>query len=573
MSRFRRIKTQVSLFYIGISFIVLAIFISMIYYNISNIFIREGITKTVAAIENSREVIHIYIDKIKGIAKIIGGDQNVLSFLRDSNSNDTAIQSMFDTIMDTDSHIKNITIVSYDGRSSGTGVFQMPLSDNMMKEEWYQEAIRNHMTVFKGVRKETSYSDEQEWVISLSREIKDESGKNLGVLLMNIEHSVIGECLEGVDLGRDGYVYMINTEEELIYHKNTDYYTDEDKKAELLETYQKGFNYDKRERRLVYNTRIENADWILIGVLSLDGIRMLEEQLYYMITFIGIFTFIVVLISGTFLASKIGTPLHHIENAMSEIEKLNEISVCEKGFYEITLLEKNYNKMIRRIKELMTELSMKEGELRKMEVSTLISQINPHFLYNTLDTICWMAEMGEGEKVVDMTKSLAVFFRLSLNRGKEFVTIREEISHVKEYLYIQKIRYGEKLEYEIQAEESLLDIIIPKIIFQPLVENSIYHGIKPKDGKGFIKIIVERKNAAIHLIVEDDGIGIKERDGKMREEASIIPKLGGIGIANVDKRIKLYYGSEYGVSLESRPGGGCRAIVKIGKLPANHIHQ
>lgn len=561
MVNFRRIKIQVSVFYISISFLIIMIFSAIIYSSISNIFVEDGISKTTMAIENSKDILGIYIDKVKGISEIIAENQSVVNYLSNQDGELGHIDKLIDTILKTDDHIKTIIIIGRDGRIiSNEEEVSMSTSKDMMEEEWYIEAINNNMPVFTGVRKEKIYSDTEGWVISLSQEITDNAGNNLGVLLIDIKYCFIGDYIEGLDLGSNGYIYMINDQEEIIYHKDTAYYVDEDKKKELIDTYNKGYSYDRELRQLIYSTRIENANWILVGVLSLDGIGMLEKQLFYVVVFLGVLIFIIMLISGTFLADRISKPLRNIEESMNEIEKLDEVKVGKRGFYEITLLEENYNKMIKRIKELMQQLSEKEKQLRKHEVNTLISQINPHFLYNTLDTIIWMAEVGDGSKVIEMTKALARFFRLSLNKGKEFVTIEEEINHIREYLYIQKVRYEDKLEYTINVDSDLLKEKIPKIILQPFVENSIYHGIKNLDGKGHIHIEAKAEADKIVFKVEDNGVGF---DGKSRVKSDG-SKLGGIGIANVDKRIKLYYGNDYGVSVYSESGKGCRIEVVIG---------
>ncbi len=561
MVNFRGIKIQVSIFYISISFFIIIIFSAIIYSSVSNIFVEDGISKTTMAIENSKDILGIYIDKVKGISEIIAKNQSVINYLSNQDGELGHIDKLIDTILKTDNHIKTIVIIGRDGRIiSNEDEFSMSTSNDMMEEEWYIEAINNNMPIFMGARKEKIYSDTEEWVISLSQEITDNAGNNLGVLLIDIKYCFIGDYIEGLNLGNNGYIYMINNQEEIIYHKDTAYYVDEDKKRELIDTYNKGYSYDRELRQLTYSTRIENANWILVGVLSLDGIGMLEKQLFYVVVFLGVFIFVIMLISGTFLADRILKPLRNIEESMNEIEKLDEVKVYKRGFYEITLLEENYNKMIRRIKELMRQLSEKEKQLRKLEVNTLISQINPHFLYNTLDTIVWMAEVGDGNKVVEMTKALARFFRLSLNKGKEFVTIEEEINHIREYLYIQKVRYEDKLEYTINVDSSLLKEKIPKIILQPFVENSIYHGIKNLEGKGHINIEAKAVSDKIILTVEDNGIGF-DMENTQKSDG---PKLSGIGITNVDKRIKLYYGKDYGVRVYSESGNGCKVEVVIG---------
>ncbi|WP_430510400.1 sensor histidine kinase [Gottfriedia solisilvae] len=200
----------------------------------------------------------------------------------------------------------------------------------------------------------------------------------------------------------------------------------------------------------------------------------------------------------------------------------------------------------------------------------LHSQINPHFLYNTLDTIVWMTEFEEKERVISITKALAKFFQLSLSGGNEFTTIQNEIEHVKQYLFIQKERYGEKLSYSIDYNPALNDVKIPKILLQPIVENAIYHGIRESDENGEITIRLEKDHKDILFFIQDNGIGFDTTKlnaiNKMKTA-----KLGGIGISNVNKRIKLYYGESYGISIQSIIGKGTKVMIRIKTLKSDSI--
>ena len=195
----------------------------------------------------------------------------------------------------------------------------------------------------------------------------------------------------------------------------------------------------------------------------------------------------------------------------------------------------------------------------------LHSQINPHFLYNTLDTIAWMAEFKDTEKVVSLTKALALFFRLSLNGGNDITTIYNEFEHIKQYLYIQKERYGDKLSCDLSYEENIKDIKILKIILQPIVENAIYHGIRQVDRNGLISVNAKREGKDIIFTVRDNGDGF-DLSLLQKEKSTKDIKLGGVGIKNVDKRIKLYYGEEYGVNIESIIGSGTTVYIRVREI-------
>ena len=225
----------------------------------------------------------------------------------------------------------------------------------------------------------------------------------------------------------------------------------------------------------------------------------------------------------------------------------------------ILIISYYFNRLLRQVRN-------EQVQLRKAELMVLQSQINPHFLYNTLDAITWLAEAGEQETVVKMVGSLSGFFRTSLNQGKDIVTLAEELQHIRSYLEIQKIRYQDILEYNIDVSDEFGDVQIPKITIQPLVENAIYHGIKNKRGGGTITVTGERDGDDLRISVRDDGVGMEEErlkavlDGifeKKPEEKDIY------GLYNVNERIRLYFGDDYGITLISEKGVGTESVVRL----------
>jgi two-component system sensor histidine kinase YesM len=259
---------------------------------------------------------------------------------------------------------------------------------------------------------------------------------------------------------------------------------------------------------------------------------------------------------------------------------------------EIAELGMSFNIMIGKIKELLDSKIKEQENLKKAEFRTLQAQINPHFLYNTLDTIIWMAEAKKNDQVIEIVRALSNFFRISLSKGKDWITIREEIERTRSYLTIQKMRYRDILDYKIEVDPTVLDGTILKLILQPLVENAIYHGIKNKRGGGMVTVRAYRKDNKVFLEVEDDGIGFTrykldkvqhrfngDTDELKVEELDVEEQ--GFGLENVNQRIKLYYGKEYGLSIESQYQVGTQVTLAIPlkngviepALPANKEQQ
>lgn len=240
---------------------------------------------------------------------------------------------------------------------------------------------------------------------------------------------------------------------------------------------------------------------------------------------------------------------------------------------EIAMLADNFNDMTVEIGRLVERIREEQSNIRAMESKLLQAQINPHFLYNTLDTIVWLAEAGQNEEVVKMTSYLSEFFRTTLSKGKDFITLEEERRHVESYLQIQQFRYQDIMRYEIRMDPGILDYTVPKLTLQPLVENALYHGIKNKRGGGKILIEGLREGGRIFLEVIDDGKGMTEKElADLRRYIAGCSDKGkkGFGLANVNQRIHRYYGEEYGIFFESEENKGTKAVIII---PAKKSEQ
>jgi len=502
------------------------------------------------------------VSRVKDISLVLAEDTGLIRYLSDAplESDVPDLLATIDSTMNADDSIASIIIVGKGGQLlSNESSLDMSMSNDMMKESWYVDVIGGDgMPSLTSARMQKFNMNKDHWVISLSREIKDEANHNLGVIVVDFKYSVIETYLNDLNLGSEGYVYLLNSHEGVVYHKDTTYFEDTSKQSDLVHMSQMEQGYDSQMNLLFHQTGIEGTDWQMYGVASLDGLNAIRRQLIETIILIGMISVIAMFLSGIWIAGRITNPIKDLENAMTDLEQgLTFIEVDSKGCNEAISLAQHYNHMVHRIKDLMKDI-------RSYELNVLHSQINPHFLYNTLDTIVWMAEFGDSEKVIYITKALAQFFRLSLSGGSETTTIGNEMDHVRQYLKIQKERYDEQLNYVIEDLESVASVSIPKIILQPIVENSIYHGIRDLDHPGHIVITLEEQGEDILFTITDDGVGF---DPEV-EDTSVADKeikLGGVGVKNVDQRLKLTYGDAYGLVIESVPGEGTKVLVKVHK--------
>ena len=534
-------------FYYIIGNLLFVLFLSSIFYYTSKyIIMNKEIEYTNENVINTSRYITLYADKLKNMINLLSVDADVRNFLISGNEDSKkSIEKMIYSILEYNKGIKSITVIGKNGNIvSSDKNNDMKISENMMKEKWYVDAINNSdMPVFNPSRKNsTSSMNSALWFLSISRDIKNSKGENLGVIVFDIKYEILERYLNSISFGKQIDNIIVDKNNNIIYYKDVKCFADKKCLAKFSEK-------NKNKDTYLYETQIENTNWNLRSLANTNDLVTLKKNFSHIViiiflvslAFSSIITFIVI--------TKILRPLIKLENHMQNFENnLREFHLSEKTGYEVQNLVEHFNVMVEKIKYL-----------REYEIKALHSQINPHFLYNTLDTIIWMAEFENNEKVISITKSLANYFRLSLSNGHEKIPLKDEIMHTKEYLFIQKQRYEDKLSYFFNIEdESLLSIEVPKIIIQPIVENSIYHGIKNLSGNGIITIDVYRENSTVNISVKDNGIGFEK--AKQFKKS----KTGGVGTQNVDKRIKFYYGKNYGVFInKDSKTEGAEVIIKI----------
>lgn len=573
-SYFRSLQFRILWMYLLISVLTIGITGSVLYVGISRVVMNESVESSRMAIAKGGTYVEMYIDRLNVLSTMLARNPETIRTLENKDKTGEAdVLQFIRNVLISDRFIQSVIVIGKDGYVlSNEQKLNMTRSSDMMKEPWYVDAIHSTIPALTSARMQKFSMDKDNWVISMSQEIKDERGRNLGVVLLDIKYKGLEDYLNALELGSKGYAFIINSKNEIVYHKDVSYFVDKSKQEQLLTMSQKAQGYDALENRLVYRTGLKGTDWTLVGVSSLDGLLQIRMQLLKSFIMVGTALLLLILATSPWIARSMTRPIHRLEQAMQQVKSgLLAISVPEAGVTEVQGLARHFNSMVLEIRQLLGDIETKERALRLHELSVLHSQINPHFLYNTLDTIVWMAEFQDTERVISTTKALAEFFQLSLSGGGEFTTIEKEMAHVSKYLIIQKERYGEKLSYTLKTDPDVSDRVIPKIILQPMVENAIYHGIREKDGPGHLEIVCSRTEAgSVQFIIKDDGAGfdpaiLKSSAAALRQEESpqARSKLGGIGIHNVDERLKLYYGQNYGVTITSEPGHGTEVKIVI----------
>jgi len=441
----------------------------------------------------------------------------------------------------------------------------LPISrDSLTDEYWYMQAIKSpeklqliSNPVGRNIKETSNYQVNN--LLSVVKALKDpKTNEVTGVILIDLKLDFIQRVIQSIRLGKSGFIFILNKDgnvvyspvNSIVYRINPAWLSEKN-----THTLEKVINHNKYQ--IIYNT-YPTIQWKVVGVFSLDETTEVVSRVEFYTYIIGVITLLLASIASWFFTSSIINPVNKLKELMKNVEEGRfDLPFHSKYNDEIGQLGKSYNRMIQEISRLIQVVYTEQKNKREAELKILQAQIKPHFLYNTLDTIQWMAYEYKANRIVEMVSALTTLFRIGLNKGNEFITIKEEIQHVESYLIIQMTRYQSKLEYEIIVDEEVNNYQIIKLLLQPLVENAIYHGIRNKRGKGKILIQVEKETNGLLLTVNDTGIGMtEERVKELNEVLHSKPSMEniphGYGLFNVNDRIKLVYGADFGLTIESK---------------------
>lgn len=409
------------------------------------------------------------------------------------------------------------------------------------------------------------------WVVSLSRSVDlvNHGAVERGVLLVNMNFSGIEKISLNANFGSEGYVYLMTPDGQIIYHPKQQliYSGLMLENTHAASSYSEGSHNEvfQGEKRIVTVKTMGYTGWKIVGVTPVSEMQSTVFNNHLLLVSLAVMVSLLILSINLLISVKVTNPLHQLERAVSRMEQdIYDIAIPVEGSYEIQHLSRTLMAMAHTMQRLMEDIVKQQEQMREKEMNVLQQQINPHFLYNTLDSTIWMIESGRHEGAITMITALAKFFRISLSKGKNIISLEDEINHVQSYLTIQEIRYKNKFEYSISVDESIGNAATIKLIIQPLVENAIYHGMDYMYEEGEIQIRAYRHEEAIYIDIEDNGPGMTEeqvfalRQGKKKQGKK---RGSGIGFSNVEERIKLFYGAAYGLEVYSEPDEG--TLIRI----------
>lgn len=540
----------------------------------------NAVVYTRTIVRQTNQNIDSYIDYMDNIVTMVSGSRDTQSFLYDKDEETLQISEcrqrlveQFRTILKSRNDIRNIGLIQKDGnRLFNNGGQQKNAYLDLDTQAWYKNAITSNRSVLTSSHVQHVIRGERPWVITVSRGVRNftGSGNREGVVFIDLNYSAISELCDQNSIGSKGYVFLLDQDGNVVYHpqqqqlynelqtENIDLVMNTDK-----ETLMDGSGDNAR----IYTiSRSEKTGWTVVGCTNVAELLKDSKKARSIYVLVAAILVVVALVLSNFIARNITRPLQQLRDSMARVQEGDfgaaEVEVTSRN--EVGSLTRSFNVMTSRIQELMKQNIYEQQQKRKSELKALQSQINPHFLYNTLDSIIWMAEGKKNEEVVVMTASLARLLRQSISNEEEQVPIGQEVEYARSYLTIQKMRYKDKLEFQIQVDAQIMGVPIIKLVLQPLIENAIYHGLKYKEGKGLLIVRGYREGENAVLQIKDNGAGMDEQTlSHIFEKHKVNYRSNGVGVYNVQKRLQLYYGMDYGITYSSKQGEGTTASIVI----------
>ena len=482
-----------------------------------------------------------------------------------------------------------VSIAVFDSKGAlvaGTPLTALKEGADPASSDWYQAALDKMENLhFSTPHIQHLFADPDDsfrWVVSLSRyvQLTREGSTYSGVLLVDMGFSGIEQVCRDVELAGGGYIYLTDAEGELIYHPRQQliYAGLETENNLAAASLPDGVHTEtfEGERRLVAVKTVGYTGWKLVGVVPRGGASDDGYTFLFGLSMLLFSAFLMALLNFR-ISARISDPIRRLEQSVKELEAgAQEVAIREDGCYEVRRLAHSIASMVSTMRHLMDDIILQEKRKRRSELEVLQSQINPHFLYNTLDSVIWMTEAGRYDEAIQMVTSLARLFRIALSRGRSFIPLADELEHARHYMTIQQIRYQDKFTASVTAEGGVEGLYTLKLIVQPLLENAIYHGMAGCEEDGRITVTARRDGSDLVIDVADNGTGMPpEVVERLLDESQPQTRSSGsgIGVRNVHRRIRLTFGEQYGLEVFSEPDEGTTVRIRLPALTAEEAAQ
>ena len=481
------------------------------------------------------------------------------------NENSETIQSkggvFFDEIMVVSQSIESISLYDTNGRmiTSDSNYVSELSPEDVKKEEWFSSSVDAPLVnIFSRVNSASYFT--------LSKVMSINNGNDSAILKIIYDFSGIASMIDEVQLGKGGHVYIFDNDYLPVYASSEV----SDREKEIIQkTVIGNVRLDDGKNSIyLYISTIPKTRWRLVIATNINGLTQAKKKLLINCIVYTTLALIAFLFLFYAISTQISKPIVRLQREMEAVEDLSfrlQSDSTIGGTKEIVSLNKSFCKMMNRIHDLAQEVVNEQKEQNKAELKALQNQINPHFLYNTLDSIIYMIDENENEKAEEMIVALSRFFRISISRGKNIIPVKSELDHVKYYLQIQKMRFGDSFSYDVDASDEVLSLPIIKLILQPIVENAIVHGLgeKPEEG-AMIKIKAYLDSSYLCFDIEDNGFGmLPDKIEEIYQSFKDKTIHRGVGLSNVYQRIRIFYGEKADIIVDSSLDDGTKISIRI----------
>lgn len=469
---------------------------------------------------------------------------------------------------------------SYGSLMAAEPVASQKEDPDVTSQDWYKQAVEEMENMhFSTPHIQNLFDDgsmRYYWVISLSRavDLTDNGDSQMGVLLVDMDYSSISRMLQQINASDNGqYYYLCDSSGEIIYHPRQIQISEgiANENNDTESGYKDGV-YDEmfegEHRKVIVNT-ISYTGWKLVDVIPYSTFTSGMLNMRYFVGMLMLLTAMMLVVINRVVSVGISRPILRLNDSVREYEAGEKPEIYIGGSLEIRHLGYSIQKSYEQIDSLMKKIVLEQNERRKSELDALQSQINPHFLYNTLESITWMIEGERNDEAAFMITQLARLFRISLSKGRTVITVADELQHARSYMNIQKIRYKNAFSVVFDVDQEVCSCCTVKLILQPILENAINYGVSGMDDCGEIRVTGRLEDGNVILSVTDNGIGMSEEQvALILTDSSRMHKRGsGVGLVNVNNRIRLLFGGEYGLTVESEPDEGTTVSVRIPAVP------
>lgn len=569
------IQTTLMLVVSGISLVTMLLMGIIMYMRFSTLSRQETIESSRKLMEQTGETMEDYLVNMRQIS-----DAVYYNVVKENDFQDAReeIQKGMNLLYEANrDKLRTIAIYNSDGSLMAAEPVATQKEDpDVTRQEWYQSAMEEMENIhFSTPHIQNLFEDSTfryYWVISSSRvvELTENRDSQMGVLLVDMDFSSISRMMNQInEVGNGQYYYLCNSDGDIIYHPRQIQISDGISRENSIKaaSYKDGVydeTFEGTQRKVIVNT-ISYTGWKLVGVIPYSIFTHEMLNIRYFIAMVILLMAMMLTIINRVVAERISRPIRKLNHSVMEYEAGKKPEIYIGGSWEIRHLGYSIQSSYEKSEKLMQEIVWEQNERRKSELDALQSQINPHFLYNALDSITWMIEGERNDEAAFMISQLAKLFRISLSKGHTIISVKDELQHAQSYMNIQRVRYKDAFSVTFDVESELEKYCAVKLTLQPILENAINYGVDPMDDCGEIRICVRKEGELLVLSVEDNGIGMSEEEVELLlTDNNRVPKHGsGVGLINIHNRLQILFGKEYGLVIESEPDEGTRVSIQI----------